>query len=64
MLVALALARTLRLALRREPGKPCAPRVRESMRFTLSKEGQEIIAKDGYVPLRAAQAAEDRRKVD
>lgn len=47
------------------PGQPLDPKVREFMRFVLSREGQEIIARVGYYyPLDAAYLAEQRRKLD
>lgn len=47
------------------PGRPLDPKVREFMRFVLSREGQEIIAKSGpYSPLPAAYLLEQRKKLD
>jgi phosphate transport system substrate-binding protein len=47
------------------PGKPLDPKVREFMRFVLSREGQEIIAKVGYYyPLNNAYLQEQRKKLD
>ncbi len=47
------------------PGQPLDPKVREFMRFVLSREGQEIIAKVGYYyPLDEAYLKEQRRKLD
>jgi phosphate transport system substrate-binding protein len=47
------------------PGQPLDPKVREFMRFVLSREGQEIIAKVGYYyPLNAEYLAEQRKKLD
>lgn len=47
------------------PGRPLDPKVREFMRFVLSREGQEIIAKVGYYyPLNAEYLAEQRKKLD
>ncbi|MEZ5532138.1 MAG: substrate-binding domain-containing protein [Steroidobacteraceae bacterium] len=49
----------------REPGKPLDPKVREFMRFVLSREGQEIIARVGYYyPLTPQYAAEQAKKLD
>ena len=39
------------------------PAVREFIKFVLSKEGQEIVAKDGYMPLDAKLAAEELKKL-
>ena len=47
------------------PGQPLDPKVREFMRFVLSREGQEIIAKVGYYyPLGAKEIVEQRKKLD
>lgn len=47
------------------PGKPLDPRAREFMRFVLSREGQEIIAKVGYYyPLNAEYLKEQLKKPD
>jgi phosphate transport system substrate-binding protein len=35
------------------PNKPLNPLVREFMTYVLSKEGQEVVVKDGYLPLPA-----------
>ena len=47
------------------PGKPLDPRAREFMRFVLSREGQEIIARVGYYyPLPADYLREQLKKLD
>jgi len=49
----------------KEPGRPLDPKVREFMRFVLSREGQEIIAHTGFFyPLSAAYAREQLKKLD
>ena len=49
----------------KEPGRPLDPRAREFMRFVLSREGQEIIARMGYYyPLPASYLAEQRKRLD
>ena len=41
------------------------PKVREFMRFVLSREGQEIIARVGYYyPLNAQSLSEQLKKLD
>jgi phosphate transport system substrate-binding protein len=41
------------------------PKVREFMRFILSRDGQELVQKDGkYLPLTAAMVAEGRKKLE
>jgi phosphate transport system substrate-binding protein len=37
---------------------------REFLRFVLSREGQEIVVKDGFLPLPAAVVAEQLKKLD
>jgi phosphate transport system substrate-binding protein len=47
------------------PGRPLDPKVREFVRFILSREGQEIIAKNGsYSTLPAAYLREQLKKLD
>jgi len=49
----------------KEPGRPLDPRAREFMRFVLSREGQEIIARMGYYyPLPADYLREQLKKLD
>jgi phosphate transport system substrate-binding protein len=35
----------------KKPGTPLDPLTLEFLRFVLSKEGQEVVVKDGYYPL-------------
>ncbi|MFT3790845.1 MAG: substrate-binding domain-containing protein [Rudaea sp.] len=47
------------------PGRALDPKVREFLRFVLSREGQAIIAKSGiYTPLPASYASEQLKKLD
>jgi phosphate transport system substrate-binding protein len=47
------------------PGRPTDPKVREFLRFVLSREGQEIIQKAGvYTPIPAAYIREQLKKLD
>ncbi len=49
----------------KEPGRPLDPKVREFMRFVLSREGQQVIAHTGfYYPLPAAYLEAQLRKLD
>jgi phosphate transport system substrate-binding protein len=58
------LARSIDVALDRPPGAPLAPKVKEFLRFILSREGQRIIVSDGaYLPLDAATLREQRRRL-
>lgn len=45
------LARFLYVYVNRSPVEPMSPLTHEFLRFVLSKEGQEIVVKDGYFPL-------------
>jgi phosphate transport system substrate-binding protein len=58
------LARFLYVYVNRAPGKPLDPLVREFLKLVLSREGQEVVVKDGYLPLTAAIAGEERKKID
>jgi len=49
----------------RTPGRPMDPKVREFLRFVLSREGQEIIANtDMYYPLTAAALSEQLKRLE
>jgi len=51
--------------LKKVPGKPLDPKVREFVRYILSREGQDMVQKDGkYLPLPAAIVAEQLKKLD
>lgn len=52
-----SLARMLYVYVAKKPNEPLSPALREFLRFALSKEGQEIVVKDGYLPLPAKVAA-------
>ena len=56
------LARQLYIYVNRDPRKPMDPLVHEFMAFVLSKEGQEIVVKDGYFPM-TPKLAEDNLKL-
>jgi phosphate transport system substrate-binding protein len=58
------LARFLYIYVNRAPGKPLDPLVREFLKLVLSREGQEVVVKDGYLPLTAAIVSEERKKID
>ena len=45
------LGRFLYLYVNKTPGEPLDPLVREFARFVFSREGQEIVIKDGYMPV-------------
>jgi len=58
------LARFLFVAINRPPGRPLDPLVREFVRLILSREGQEIVVKDGYFPIPASIAQEELKKIE
>jgi len=57
------LARFLFVYLNRAPGKPLDPLTREFVKLVLSREGQEVVVKDGYFPIPATIAKEELDKV-
>jgi len=57
------LARFLFVYVNKAPGKPLAPLTREFVRLILSKEGQEVVVKDGYFPIPASITKEELNKV-
>jgi phosphate transport system substrate-binding protein len=58
------LARFLYIYINKAPGKPLDPLVKEFVRFISSKEGQEVVVKDGYLPLSGEIAKQERAKVE
>lgn len=57
------LARFLYVYINKAPGKPLDPLTKEFLKFVLSKGGQEVVVKDGYLPLPAKVAAEEMQKL-
>ena len=57
------LARFLYVYVNKEPGKPLSPLTLEFFKQVLSKQGQEVVVKDGYIPLPAAVAARELEKL-
>ncbi len=59
------LARDAYVYVDKPPGRPMDPKVREFLRFVLSREGQEIIAKSGpYSPIPADYLRAQLKKLD
>jgi phosphate transport system substrate-binding protein len=58
------LARYLYIYVNKAPGKPLDPLVHEFLKLVQSREGQEVVIKDGYLPLTAATVAEERKKIE
>jgi len=57
------LGRFLNVYVNKAPNAALSPEVREFFRFVFSKEGQEIVAKEGFLPLPEKLAAPERAKV-
>jgi len=57
------LARFLYIYVNKAPGKDLDPVVREFLKFVFSREGQEIVVKDGYYPLPAKIVGEESAKL-
>jgi len=57
------LARVLYVYVNKAPNKPIEPVMGEFLKLVLSKQGQEAVVKDGYVPVPAALAAKELAKL-
>jgi phosphate transport system substrate-binding protein len=57
------LGRRLYIYIAKKPGEPLSPLVREFLKFVLSKEGQEVVIKDGYGPLPAKLVQKELAKL-
>jgi phosphate transport system substrate-binding protein len=58
------LSRYLYLYIVKAPNKPLDPLVKEFIKYVLSYEGQEIVVKDGYLPLPYDVVMEELKKLD
>jgi phosphate transport system substrate-binding protein len=58
------LARFLYVYINKKPGQPLEPLVKGIVRYILSKEGQEVVIKDGYIPLPALVVEEELGKIN
>ncbi|HVO11975.1 MAG TPA: PstS family phosphate ABC transporter substrate-binding protein [Vicinamibacteria bacterium] len=56
--------RFLYIYVNKAPGKPLDPLVKEFVKLILSKDGQEVVVKDGYLPLSAAILQEELKKLE
>jgi phosphate transport system substrate-binding protein len=56
------MSRMLYIYVAKKPGQPLPKLVEEFLRYALSKEGQEVVIKDGYDPL-TAKLVDDQLKV-
>jgi phosphate transport system substrate-binding protein len=57
------LARFLYVYINKAPNKPLDPLVREYIKYVLSQQGQQIVVKDGFVPLPAKLVQEELAKL-
>jgi phosphate transport system substrate-binding protein len=57
------LSRFLFMYVNKAPGKPLDPLVKEFLRFVLSREGQEVVVKDGYLPLTGELVKQELAKI-
>lgn len=57
------LSRFLYVYVNKTPGKPLPPMTREFIKLVLSHTGQEVVLKDGYIPLPARVAARELAKI-
>ncbi len=57
------LARFLYLYVNKAPNRPLDPLVQEFLDYVLSREGQEVVVKDGYLPIPAAIVGEEQAKL-
>jgi phosphate transport system substrate-binding protein len=58
------LNRFLYIYINKAPGKPLDPLVKEFSKYIFSKEGQEVVVKDGYLPLPAEIAKQELAKLE
>jgi len=57
------LARVLYVYVNKAPNKPLSPMEAEFVKMVLSKQGQDVVVKDGYIPLPAAMAQKELAKI-
>ncbi|MEO8503500.1 MAG: PstS family phosphate ABC transporter substrate-binding protein [Acidobacteriota bacterium] len=57
------IARFLRVYVNKAPNKPLDPMVAEFVKYVLSNEGQQVVVKDGFLPLKAAMVQEEHAKL-
>ena len=58
------LSRFLYVYVNKHPNQPLAPLEREFMKMVLSKAGQEVVVKDGYIPMPAKVVEAELKKLD
>ena len=50
--------------LNKQPGRPLDPATREFIRFIHSRDGQQVVLKDGYYPLPRSVIDQTRRQLE
>jgi phosphate transport system substrate-binding protein len=58
------LARVLYVYVNKRPNQPFSPLEREFIKLVLSKQGQEVVIKDGFVPMPAAMDSKALKDLD
>ena len=58
------LSRFLYIYINKSPNAPLDPLVQEFITYVLSKEGQEVVVKDGYYPLPPSIATRETNKLN
>jgi phosphate transport system substrate-binding protein len=53
------IARFLRIYVNKAPNKPLDPMVAEFIKYVLSNDGQQVVVKDGFLPLKAAMVQQE-----
>jgi phosphate transport system substrate-binding protein len=56
--------RHLYLYVNKAPNKPLDPMVKEFLKFVYSREGQQVVVKDGFFPLSAAMVQKETKKLE
>jgi phosphate transport system substrate-binding protein len=57
------ISRFLYVYINQAPGKPLDPMIREFVKYVLSQEGQQVVVKDGFMPLTAATEKQELGKL-
>lgn len=58
------LGRFLYVYVNKHPNEPLEPLVKEFLKLILSRQGQQVVVKDGYIPLPAQVAAKFRAEIE
>jgi len=57
------LSRFLYVYINKAPNKPLDPIVREFIKYVLSQEGQQVVVKDGFLPMKNGTDQEELAKL-